>query len=107
MKLISFDQANFEIPTKGGEKVSIFVDGIAQQTLSKWELSDEELTTLQQTKSLYIAEQPNTLATPILDPGFRELTVEEKSNLEKLVKKAKVKEAQAKRNPKHRKLNRG
>lgn len=100
MKSIDFQNSNQVLPTKAGN-MPVFI-GASGEIISRWALTWREIWQIIRNRAIFVTQYPQSVAFPQVEIQFRELTNEEKADLEKREKQAKVAEAKAKRKMKVR-----
>lgn len=95
MKSIEFPQSNNILPTKAGN-MPVFI-GASGEIISCWELTSDEIQQITLNGCIFIVQYPQSVAFPQIEIQFRELTDEEKAEIEKAEKQARVQANKEKR----------
>lgn len=109
MQPIKFEQANRHLDFPNGESLDFFQDELTGKVIMLWQFDEEERKQIAETGQLYISQVLGQTAVPMLDVSFREITYDEKKQIEAQRKRAAVqqnKEARRKPNAKLVKLPR-
>lgn len=109
MQPIKFEQANRHLDFPNGESLDFFQDELTGKVIMLWQFDEEERKQIAETGQLYISQVLGQTAVPMLDVPFREITDDEKKQIEAQRKRAAVqqnKEARRKPNAKLVKLPR-
>lgn len=100
MQPINFPQANKHLEFSGGQKLDFFRDELTETIIMLWQFTPEELAKIAETGQIYISQKLGDTAFPMLEVPFREITDEERGEIEKKRKQAKVLEGKQNRRPK-------
>ena len=95
MKSIDFHKSNNILPTKAGS-MPVFI-GASGEIISRWSLTWREILQIIRTRAIFVTQYPQSVAFPQTEVTFRELTDEEKAEIEKAEKQARVQANKEKR----------
>lgn len=95
MKSIEFPQSNNILPTKAGN-MPVFI-GASGEIISRWSLTWREIWQIIRNRAIFVTQYPQSVAFPQTEITFRELTDEEKAEIEKAEKQARVQANKEKR----------
>lgn len=95
MKSIDFPNSNNVLPTKSGN-MPVFI-GASGEIISRWSLTWREILQIIRTRAIFVTQYPQSVAFPQTEVTFRELTDEEKAEIEKAEKQARVQANKEKR----------
>lgn len=95
MKSIDFPNSNNVLPTKSGP-MPVFI-GASGEIISRWSLTWREIWQIIRNRAIFVTQYPQSVAFPQIEIQFRELTDEEKAEIEKAEKQARVQANKEKR----------
>lgn len=95
MKSIDFPNSNNVLPTKAGN-MPVFI-GHQGEIISRWQFTWREIWQIIRNRAIFVTQYPQSIAFPQTEIQFRDLTDEEKAEIEKAEKRARVKENKEKR----------
>ncbi len=103
MQPTKFEQCNRHLDFPNGESLDFFQDDLSGKVIMLWQFDEEERKRIADTGQLYISQVLGQTAVPLLEVPFREITDEERAEIEAKRKlQAEARTHAAKRNFKER-----
>lgn len=97
MKPIKFEQCNKHMDFPNNESLDFFQDELSGKVIMLWQFDEEERQRIAETGQLFISQVLGQTAVPMLDVPFREVTEEERVQIEKQRKQVRMLQERARR----------